>query len=122
MIGTVDRLLAVSSSMAGALYVMAALTLWFMIVFQRSNMSGVVYDRAAAWSALAVIFILLAMVRLGRLQWHDVSAGITVCAAVITVAGLYSVYTLTEDRLGKVPLYAFTLVVLVSGLTVWIWG
>lgn len=122
MISALDRLLAVSSSMACALYVMAASVLWFMVLFQRSQKSGVIYDRAAAWSAFAVIFAFIAAIRLGYTAWKDVAAVFIVCAAVVTATGLYSVYQITKEKLGAVPLYVFSFVVVVTGSIIWLWG
>lgn len=121
-----DRLTASSSAMAGALYALAALCLWLVLIFRKQRPPGikvsVMLDRAIAWSALAAILLAIAA---GRMRWVDWSsvAGIFLPAAMaIMIAGLVSVRSITREKFGDRVLVVFVAVVLCAGLSVFILG
>jgi predicted membrane protein len=121
-----DRLTASSSAMAGALYVLAALGLWLVLVFRKQRPHNikvsVILDRAIAWSALAAILLAIAA---GRMRWVDWSsvAGIFLPATfAIMIAGLVSVRSITREKYGGRVLVVFVAVVVVTGLSVFLLG
>jgi hypothetical protein len=108
--------------MAGALYVLSAFILWYVILCQRRNASGVVYDRAIGWSALAVLFTTIAAGRLGWVRWSDVGWVFVVTTFAVMLAGLVSVRTITYAKFGNSVLVVFVAVVLSAGVSTWLWG
>lgn len=122
MVTSLDRLIASTSGMAGALYALAALTLWYVVLFRRENSSGVIYDRAVAWSAMAILFIAIVAGRLRWVDWSRMGWLFVISTLAVMLAGLYSVRTITGPKFGNFPLLIFAAVVLTSGVSIFLWG
>lgn len=121
MVTGLDRLVGSTAGMAGALYVLAALTFWYLIIFKRDN-TVTIYDRAIAWSAMAVLFLAMTAGRMRWVRWSDVGWVFVGSTLLIMLAGLLSVRTITGPKFGNVPFLIFTAVVLTSGVSIFLWG
>lgn len=125
MISMVDRLVAASAGMAGALYFMAAAVAWFRVVFpvpSASFVAKVIFDRAVAWSALSALFILVVVVKLTSLEWDDTGVDVILMLAslAVFVAGLVSVRSITLASFGSRVLMVFAAVSVAVGILIFL--
>lgn len=121
MVTNLDRIVGSTAGMAGALYVLAALIFWYLIVFKRDN-TATIYDRAVAWSSMAVLFFAITAGRMRWVDWYNVAWAFVVSTSLIMLAGLVSVRAITGERFGNLPLLIFAAVVFTSGVSIFLWG
>lgn len=125
----IDRFTASASGMAGALYVLSASLLWWVLITRKKaaavtplGTQSVIVDRAIAWSALAVLFSAIAVSELGWVDWRELGPLFLMTTLVIMIAGLFSVRAITQQHLGNKALVVFIAVIAATGLSLWLWG
>lgn len=123
MVTSFERIAAAVAASAAALYVLAALSLWAVIVSRSAHRTdSMIYDRAIAWSALAAQFIAIAAGLLDRAEWDDLTPLFAYTMFAVLLTGLFSVHLITHRRIGQAGVVVFVTVVTVAGLATWLWG
>lgn len=123
MITVAERLAACSAGMVSALYALAAFVTWWRVLSRGRQVGRILVDRAFAWAGLAILFGLIALVKLERLTWDDtgMDLALIVLNVVVFVAGLFSVRAITmADGVGA--LVVFGAASAIAGVALWLLG
>lgn len=117
-----DKLIAASASMAAALYFLSCCIAWYRLFSPtyRNPALKIVVDRAIAWTAMAVIFLRIALVRLGVIDWDNQLLDVILLVSLIAVwvCGLCGVRSFTSLRFGARIWLSVALLSLAAGTLV----
>lgn len=108
----IERLAACFAATAGTFYAVVAILTWHRILTTKT-IKSTLKDRAAAWTALAILFICMALFEHMWLDRDGILFDITIAATslVVFIAGMVSFYAMTVTSLG---LWALVLIGIVS--------
>lgn len=118
-----ERLLAAIAGMSSTMYLMACLLAWYRVFSPgKSNDEArkVIPDRAVAWTGLFGLFGMIALEKLGLINWSDYSvmAFTFVFLSAVYWSGLVSIRAITIDRYGNFVLMVFVAASLAVGATI----
>jgi multisubunit Na+/H+ antiporter MnhF subunit len=121
-----DRIVAAAAGMAATLYFLAGCLAWWRWIFstpagpRRRATDAVIPDRAVAWSALCVLFVLIGLAKLGRVNWSDAVVDMALAVGLMAVwaAGIVSVRIITAPRYGYRAVAVFAGVSIAIGLLI----
>jgi hypothetical protein len=96
----VDKVVAAVAGMSAALYFLSFLVAWYRVLTPRpaSMFADVFPDRAVAWTALFILFVLHAAVKLKLIDWADVDVILLLALVAIYAAGMVSVWQISKRR------------------------
>jgi hypothetical protein len=98
----VDKVIAAVAGMSAGLYLLSFIVAWHRVVTPRSAsmFADVFLDRAVAWTALFILFVLHASVKLKLVDWSDAVVDVFLLLALIAIyaAGMVSVWQISKRR------------------------
>lgn len=118
-----DRLVASVAGMSATVYFISGAVAWFRVVYPSrtdARGSGVILDRAVAWTGLFVLFTLIALVKLRMAEWSDEALDVVLLLALLAVyaAGLVSVRVITSNMYGNKVVVLFAAASVAVGLMI----
>lgn len=121
-----DRVVAVAAGMAATLYFLAGCLAWWRWLFstpagpRRRATDAVIPDRAVAWSALCILFVIIGLTKLGMANWSDAAVDFVLAIGLLAIwaAGMVSVRIITEPRYGYRAVSFFAVVSIAAGLLI----